>query len=148
MRLAHLAIAALASTAIGGGLALAQADNSMVQDQPMTISGVETVCTGVGLEARSDPQWNAYPLRLEFVGKYGQMLGDTKVTVTGQGKTVDVHCNGPWVLMKLPAGSYHLSADVGDAGHKELNFHVPSKLTIRYPNSGGEITKNREVAVR
>jgi hypothetical protein len=142
MKLTHFALAAVAATTVGGGLALAQADSSMVQDQPMNIAGVETVCTGVGLEARSDPQWNAYPLRLEFVGKYGQMLGDAKVTVSGQGKTVDVHCNGPWVLMKLPAGTYHMSADVGDAGHKDMTIHVPGKLTIRYPNSGGTITQN------
>ena len=141
MRLAHLASALLAASAIGGGVALAQSE---VMDEPMTGAGSETVCTGGGLEARTDPKWAAYPLKLEFVGKYGQMLGDTKVTVTGSGHTVDVHCNGPWTLMKLPAGSYHLSVDVADAGHKEMNIRVPSKLTIRYPNAGGEITKNKE----
>ncbi|MSP94346.1 MAG: hypothetical protein EXR00_03675 [Alphaproteobacteria bacterium] len=144
MRFAHLASALLFSSVIGGGIALAHADSSQVHDEPMIVAGIETVCTGVGLEARTDPKWSAYPLKLEFVGKFGQMLGGTKVTVSGNGHTVDVHCSGPWVLMKLPAGSYHMSADVADAGHKEMNIRVPSKLTIRYPNSGGEITKNKE----
>ncbi len=146
MRLAHLASALVVASALGGGLALAQVETSQVQDTPMDVNGVETVCTGVGLEARSDPKWKAYPLHVEFVGKGGQMLGDAKVSITGGGKTFDITCKGPWLLMKLPAGSYHLAADLSDpgTGHKEMNVRVPGHYVIRYPNSGGEISKNKE----
>ena len=108
----------------------------------MTVAGVETVCTGVGIEARQDPRWRAFPLVIEFVGKGGQYLGDETVTVTGKGHNVSVHCTGPLIAMKLPAGTYHIAADVAEGGHKEMNATVPAKgqahAIFRFPNAGGE----------
>ena len=41
--------------------------------------------------------------------------------------------------MKLPAGTYHVSTDVADAGHKDVTVHVPAQVVVRFPNAGGEV---------
>jgi hypothetical protein len=139
--------AIVAVAALGAGTALAQ--SQMPQDeQPMTINGVETACTGTSLEARADPRWAAYPFHLEVAGKDGQYLGDEKVTVTGNGHSVSVQCSGPWVLMKLPAGSYHVSLDVPEGGHRDFTMRAPGKTVVHFPNGGGEEVPNGRVAAR
>jgi hypothetical protein len=137
----------LAAAALGTGAALAQSE-TLTDEQPMTVGGVETACTGTSLEVRSDPRWTAYPFHLEVAGKDGQYLGDEKVTVTGNGHSVSVQCPGPWVLMKLPAGSYHVSLDVPEGGHRDLTMRVPGKTVVHFPGGGGETTPNGRVAQR
>ncbi len=137
----------LAASALAAGTALAQS-GAMQDEQPMTVSGVETACTGTSLEVRSDPRWAAYPFHLEVAGKDGQYLGDPKVTVNGNGHSVSVQCAGPWVLMKLPAGSYHVSLDVPEGGHRDLTMRVPGKTVVHFPNAGGEVTPIGPVTTR
>ena len=131
----------LAAVALSAGTALAQSQ-SMQDEQPTTINGVETACTGTSLEVRSDPRWTSYPFHLEVAGKDGQYLGDEKVTVSGNGASVSVQCSGPWVLMKLPSGSYRVSLDVPEGGHRDLTMHVPGKTVVHFPGGGGEETPN------
>ena len=137
MKLAPKAAVLLAGLA-ASGMAFAQS-NSLPENQPMDIDGVQAVCTGTTSDVRMDPQWQAYSLRLEFAGKGGQYLGDETVNVSGNGKSVSIHCGGPWVLMKLPAGNYHVSTDVADAGHKDVMVHVPGQVVVRFPNAGGAV---------
>ncbi len=143
MKLAQSTAAVLAAAALASTAALAA--DELTNNEPKAIDGIETVCDGISLNDRNDPKWRAYSLRLEFAGKGGQYLGGEMVTVTGNELDVSVHCQGPWVLMKLPAGSYHVSADVPDAGHKELNVRVPARgqavVVVSFPNAGGEISK-------
>src|SRR5215471_1390998 len=128
----------------------AQAADNIALDQTMTVAGIETACTGVGLEARQDAKWRAYPMLIEFVGRDGQYLSDGTVTMSGNGHDLSVHCQGPWVLMKLPAGDYKIGVDVAEGGHKDLNAKAPAsgqtRLTVRYPNAGGAETPNERVA--
>ena len=116
--------------------------------QPMMVNGVETVCTGTTTDVRDDPRWRAYSLRLEFTGKDGQYLGDETVNVSGNGHSVSVHCGGPWVLMKLPSGSYKVSADVAEAGHKDVTVRAPGRVIVRVPNAGGAVEPAGTAAVR
>ena len=118
------------------------------EDQPMMVNGVETVCTGTTTDTRADPMWREYSFHLEFAGKDGQYLGDETVNVSGNGHSVSVHCGGPWVLMKLPSGSYKVSADVAEAGHKDVTVHAPGRVVLHFPNAGGEVTPNGKVAAR
>lgn len=143
MKLIHYSISALAATAIGAGFAFAQSDVTPM-DTPTMIDGVETVCTGGALEVREDPQWRDYPFRLEFVGREGQYLGDEIVSVTGNGHSVMVHCKGPWLLMKLPRGTYHVDMDVAEAGHKTMTMRSPAHAIVRFPNAGGVASSERE----
>lgn len=98
------AIAALAALAFSSTAALA------VQDQPTTINGVETVCTGVG-SAKDDPRWSAYPVKLVIANTTGQNLAAMQISLS-QGGTVLVQttCDAPWTLFRLPAGNYTATA--------------------------------------
>ena len=49
-----------------------------VQDQPVTIGGVETVCTGVG-SAKDNPAWSGYPVKLVFANAAGEDLAQVHV---------------------------------------------------------------------
>ena len=143
MKFSQSVLAVLAASALATTVALAQ--ETLIEDMPKAIDGIETVCDGVTIANRNDARWRAYPLRLEFAGKGGQYLGGETVSVKGNELDVSVQCKGPWVLMKLPAGSYHVTADVPDAGHKEMNVRVPARgqsvVLFSFPNAGGEITK-------
>lgn len=97
-----------------------------VLDNPTTVSGTEVVCTGTGRNSRRDPRWSAYSLRLAFVRGDGHYLGNGTVTVAGNGVNLTVTCKGPWVLMKLPAGSYSVHVDIPSVGNRDLTVGVPS----------------------
>ena len=135
-------------------IAPALAAETLVPDQAMMIDGIETVCTGTSLANRADPKWRAYNLRVEFVGKGGQYLGNEQIRVTGNEFDLSVQCQGPWMSMKLPSGSYHIAADVEAAGHMEMDVRVPANgqrvVLMRFPNAGGEVTKtvNDRIALR
>jgi len=142
MKHAATATIVLASL-LGTGMAIAQLQ-SPADSQPVTISGIETVCTGTTTDVRADPQWHAYPFHLEFAWNSGEYLGDEQVTVTGNGHSVSVHCAGPWVLMKLPSGTYRVSADVPDGGHRDFSMSVPGRTVLHFPGGPGA----ERVAVR
>jgi hypothetical protein len=99
MRISSIAV--VISVAAGSALALPALTQSAfaVQDQPTTIAGVETVCTGVG-SAKDNPK--------------GEDLAQEHISVMQGGKSVvETDCDAPWVLMKLPAGEYSVAASVG-----------------------------------
>ena len=62
MRISKIAILA----SLAGGVALSAPaflePAFAVQDQPMTMGGIEAVCTGVG-SAKDNPAWGGYPPR-------------------------------------------------------------------------------------
>lgn len=112
MRFSRTAIALCVT--IGPALVLPLLTNAAqaVQDQPVTIGGVETVCTGVG-SAKDNPAWSAYPVKLVFANPAGENLAQVHLSVMQGGKpVVETECDAPWMLMKLPAGNYDVAATV------------------------------------
>jgi len=113
-----------------------------VQDQPVMIGGMETVCTGVG-SAKDNPAWSGYPVKLVFANPAGEDLAQVHVAVMQGGKSVvETECDAPWLLMKLPAGSYNVSAAVpGRAGDRvgKANFSTKGgaqqTVTVMLPRS-------------
>lgn len=104
----------------------AMAQVSLVPDVPTSVQGIESVCTGVGLDVRQDPRWNAYSLKVEIAGPGGQYLGDERLTVSRDGKElVSLTCSGPWVLLQLPQGRYQVKADIGNQSANSAAF-VPA----------------------
>ena len=82
-------------------------------DQPMSMRAIEAVCTGITSDARSDPRWAAYPLRIEVVGTSGEYLADAEVTLSkGDEALAAVNCSGPWVLFKVMPGNYSVSGEI------------------------------------
>ena len=105
--LVRFAIGALAAACLLSPVAA----QPVMLDTPVTISGVEVVCTGVSLDAREDPRWSQYSLKLEIAGEGGRYLAGEAVTLKKEGKAVfSGSCNGPWLLLRLPAGHYAVEA--------------------------------------
>lgn len=116
-------LAALASPAL--------AQTSVPMDQPLTIGGVDTVCTGIGADAQHDPRWAAYPIRIEFSNGAAQYLSGAHVELsTAEGKHLaSVDCDGPWVLFKLAPGRYKVTATLigeASAGTSSATFSPPA----------------------
>lgn len=143
MRISSFAI--VLSVTAGYALALPALTQSAfaVQDQPVTIAGVETVCTGVG-SGKDNPAWSSYPVKLVFANPKGEDLAQEHVSVMQGGKSVvETDCDAPWVLMKLPAGNYSVAATIpGANGTRTGNASFSTSgsgqktVTITMPPSG------------
>ena len=91
-------------------LLLSTAPALAVQDTPTTINGVETVCTGVG-SAKDDPRWSAYPVKVVIANTAGENVAAMQIALTANGKpVVQTTCDAPWILFKLSAGHYGVTA--------------------------------------
>jgi len=112
---------------------------SLAMDTPTMVGGIETVCTGVSLDARQDPRWSAYSLKVEIAGEGGKYLGSEAVTLRKDGKLLsEFDCGGPWVLFKLPQGRYDVQARIGGQTASSAAF-VPSegqgRIILRFAGS-------------
>lgn len=110
-------------------------------DQVVDVQGTQVACSGIGKGDETNPQFAGLPVKFSLVGGYGQWLGDETLTVSDQngGRSINVKCSGPWVLMRLDPGRYSVTAEVPDAGTKTVSFSVPSsgsrEVTIRFPQA-------------
>ncbi len=118
---------------------------SIPMDQPVTVDGIETVCTGIGDEAMHDPRWKAYPVRVEFSNGGAQYLaGPHFVLKDDSGKVLaSLDCDGPWVLLQLPAGKEYIAAasfsDDPEDGERSGRFKVPGnghqkRVVLEFPH--------------
>ena len=91
------------------GMAFAQDGAARVQHSP---GGVEYVNGGIGDEARNAiSQMSGFDLKLVFSNPAGEFLVADHVAVKDQaGEVFAVDQVGPWLLLKLPPGSYTVSA--------------------------------------
>lgn len=112
----------------------------MAMDTPVSFGGLQTVCTGVG-SAKDDPQWAAYPIRIEFSNGGAQYLSGAHVTLTDGGKPVaDLNCAGPWVLVKGAPGSYNVTASINGSQAKPataaftLGSGAQKRVILRFPD--------------
>lgn len=111
----------------------------LVMDSPTMINGIETVCTGVGLDARADPRWSAYGLKVEVAGEGGQYLGGEMVRLSQKGNLLlEAGCTGPWLLFRIPAGRYDVEVRVGDQAASSAAF-VPAqgqgRIVLRFTDN-------------
>jgi hypothetical protein len=112
---------------------------------PMTVAGVETVCTGIDADSRNNPNWTSYPAKLEFAAANGAYLAYAEVSVAGQGakEMFSVRCPGAWLLMRLSAGTYTATVSVQGQAPQKVTLNVPktgqvTKTAIfQTPNDGG-----------
>jgi len=130
MRFVYAALVATVAGAVAGWFWPAQAD-SVQMDNPVSVGGIETVCTGIGDSAQHDPRWLSYPVRIEFSNGGAQYLSGAHVVLSGAGsKTLaSVDCDGPWVLFKLNPGSYKVTATLTaqqGGGTTSATFSAPA----------------------
>ena len=114
-------------------------------DSPVSMRAMEAVCTGIGADARNDPRWPTYPLRIELVGRAGEYLGQASVTLSQNDEAIiSVRCGGPWLLIRLPPGAYDVTAEV-ESVSKTGRVTVPAtgqgRLVLRFPELGQEQAK-------
>jgi hypothetical protein len=104
---------------------------SVPEDRVVTVNGVDVACTGIG-QTRNDPQWAAYPVRVEISGAHNEYLAGAVVSVRDHaGRPVlSVACDGPWVLVKLPAGNYRIVASLAGSDAR------PRSAPVRSPRRG------------
>jgi hypothetical protein len=130
--------------------ASAQEGTSLKPDTPTRMGDIEAVCTGVGSTARQNPAWAAYPLKIEVTGRGGQYLADVHLILTQKDQTMaSVHCDGPWLLFRLPPGRYRVEAET--EGRKEASSAlVPAagqgRIILRFPELGGEVDPSSAAA--
>lgn len=113
IRIAATRIAALSAAALIAATAAASAQ-AMTMDRPVTLpSGITAVCTGIG-EAKDDPRWKAYPIRVEFSNDAQQYLAGAHVSLKNSDNVqlADFDCSGAWVLLQLPGGKYDVTASL------------------------------------
>ena len=111
-----------------------------VQDTPVTINGVEAVCTGVG-SAKDDPRWAAYPVKVVLATTGGANVANAHVVLTkGRQEMAGLDCDAPWILFKAPPGAYTVTATlIGGSGHSNsANFGTTGsgrqkEITITFP---------------
>jgi len=121
--------------------ATASADdaNTMPNDEPVEMNGINYACTGVGDDATQDPRWAEYAMRIEFANRNAEYLADVTVSVSdakGEKLFEDARCDSPWFLAGLPPGKYTVSATV-EGVTKTAKFTSPktgqSRIVVRFP---------------
>ena len=94
-----------------------------IQDTPVQIGGVDTVCTGVG-SGKDDPRWSGYPVKLVLATPGGKDLAGAHVTLKQAGKVlVETDCDAPWILFSPQPGDYNLTATI-DGQSRSTNVSV------------------------
>jgi hypothetical protein len=132
-------ITASAALLLAGPLPSAAQDAPrLTLDLSTPVRGIETVCTGIGSPSRQDPRWTTFPLRIEAVDAAGQFLGDVQLSVTSSGQSlITVRCGGPWLLLRIPPGSYRISG-LFEGQRAETTANVPitgqGRAVLRFPN--------------
>jgi hypothetical protein len=113
-----------AMTAAAATLMVLAGEASAVQDTPVTINGVQAVCTGVG-SAKDNPDWKGYPVKVVLATAGGADLANAHISLSQGGKEMaGLDCDAPWVLFKAPAGKYTATATlIGGSGRSQsTNF--------------------------
>jgi len=133
-----LAVAAV----IAWAAAKADDDVALPDDEPTTVNGVDVACTGVGDEARNDPRWRDYAVRIEFAGGEAQYLADLDIAITDSGgaEVVEARCNSPWLVADLSPGKYVVTGTFQGLT-KTAKFTAPAsgqaRVVVRFPEVVG-----------
>lgn len=141
-RLVGLAAAAL----FGSAAAHAEDVRKLPPDEPVVVNGLDLVCTGVGEDARNDPRWRDYSVRIEFANADAQYLSDAVLAVaTADGQQLfEVTCDSPWILANLEPGKYVLAATY-EGIVKTEKFSAPKtgqgRFVVRFPEIAGDKPK-------
>jgi hypothetical protein len=130
------------SFVLAGGFAQAQSSQPARPDASHSASGVEFTSGGVGLAARQQlaAQSGQYNLQLEFAyAPEGEYLSAVQVDIAdARGNNVlSTVTDGPWLMAKLPAGSYTVKAQFGGQTRSQQVKVGPGKhrVVMRFPAS-------------
>jgi len=96
---------------------------------------VAFITGGVGASGRSEIEavQDQYSLKLVFAYTNGEFLAEVKVVIRdAAGNTlVSTDADGPWLLVKLPAGSYQVAATVaGETKTEQVSVPASGLKTV------------------
>ena len=133
----------LSMAIVAGALSLG---STLAFAQAAPRSGVDFVTGGVGLAARQEmlAQAGQYNLHLEFaVAPEGEYLSDVEVSIADpRGSTVlSTRTDGPWLLARLPTGSYTVNARYGGTVRQQQVTVGGGRrhVVIRFPQSSEQV---------
>ncbi|NOT42806.1 MAG: hypothetical protein HOP13_20190 [Alphaproteobacteria bacterium] len=134
----------VAAGSLGCAAAFADDIRKLPPDEPVVVNGFDLVCTGVGEDARNDPRWTAYPVRIEFANADAQYLSDAVLAVAkADGEQLfEVTCDSPWVLANLEPGKYVLAATY-EGIVKTEKFTAPKSGQARFVVRFAEVPGDR-----
>ena len=133
-----LAVAAAATSA--SAVAAPDAPTIVRLDHETTVGDIKVGCSGIG-QSKADPHWLAYPNRLEFANAKRECLADVVVSVShGNQPLAAVACEGPWVLIDAPAGTYSVNAWLREGGEPHGATitggpHAQRRVVITFPDA-------------
>jgi hypothetical protein len=106
MKIRHIAGGAVLALVLIEGAAA----GPIPMDTPVSMGGIETVCTGIG-DGKNDPRWKTFPVRVEFANASAQYVAGAHVTLSDVAGTTlaDFDCSGSWVLFRMARGLYTVS---------------------------------------
>ncbi len=124
---------AIAAILFAGAQALPSAPSIAPLDVETRLNGVEVACTGIGLEARSDPRWGGYGVRVELSNSRNEYLTGGTVTLRdATGAAVfSAQCDAPWLLLRLSPGRYSVEATMPGAAPRSSAFIAPRTGQLR-----------------
>lgn len=132
---------ALATAALSTSAAAAPDAPTVVRlDHETTVADIKVGCSGIG-QSKADPRWLAYPNRLEFANPKREYLADVVVSISrGKEALATVACEGPWVLIDAPAGTYTVSAWLREGGEPRGATiaggpHPQRRVVITFPDA-------------
>jgi hypothetical protein len=114
-------------------------DSYGVTDTVKKKKGVTYLCSGIG-ESKDDPKTSEFPMKIVFATDSSALYSDVNVAVNDEasGKPVfNVFCDGAWLLVKLPAGKYRVTATDKKSQSRSCFMTIGSSQTqcvLRWPD--------------
>ncbi len=111
-------------------------------DAPTVVNGIEVACTGIG-QTRLEARWQDYGVRVEFSNARNEYLTGGAIVVRNAGgrALLNVSCDAPWVLLRLPRGAYRVEGRLLDSAAKPRSapFAPPAsgqlRVILQFPNA-------------
>ena len=141
LRMPRRPIAALAAAMLLGMSMLPAAASARSEEVVTAPSGVTFVSGGVSTEAidRLRAMERDFNLKMVFALANGEYAADVRVQVVSPSNAVvlDTLSEGPWLLARLPAGTYQVNATYGRSTERRTVAVAPTALKtldFRWPS--------------
>ena len=125
-----------ASSAAPGGPA------ALPLDAPTVVNGVDMACTGIG-QTRLEARWQGYSVRVEYSNARDEYLTGGAIVVRDAAgrELVNVSCDAPWILLRLPKGAYRVEGRLLESAAKPRSapFTAPAsgqlRVVLQFPDA-------------
>lgn len=111
-------------------------------DSPTVVNGIDVACTGIG-QTRREARWQSYGVRVEFSNARNEYLSGGAIVVRDAAgrERMNVSCDAPWILLRLPKGAYRVEGRLPDTAAKPRSapFAAPAsgqlRVVLQFPDA-------------